>query len=276
MITIQDIYNNNIQLFTKQFPGGETLLRLENLTSHPMLEVTLNYESDTDIINLAMLNDAVRRAKGGITTLNIPYFPAARQDRVCNKGEALSVKVYAQLINNMHIPEVVVFDPHSDAVGVALENVTIVKNHKFAQNVLDHVLTNGVDKEDVLLVSHDAGSNKKIFEISQLTGVPNIRADKLREISTGKIIETIVYADDLTGKIMVILDDISSYGGTFMALSKKLKEKGAEKVFLAVSHWEGVADLNKLKESGIEKVYTTNSRVFENPDKQITVFPWNQ
>ena len=55
------------------------------------------------------------------------------------------------------------------------------------------------------------------------------------------------------------MDDICSYGGTFKGLAKELKNKGADKIYLIVSHWEGVANIKQLEECGIFLIYTTDS-----------------
>ena len=66
-------------------------------------------------------------------------------------------------------------------------------------------------------------------------------------------------------------DDICAKGGTFCALAKVLKAKGASKVYLVVSHYEGTADLRILKESGIDLVFTTNSKPFETRNDSLVV-----
>ena len=76
--------------------------------------------------------------------------------------------------------------------------------------------------------------------------MPIIRADKIRDTMTGALSGFEVYADDLTGKDVVILDDLCDGGGTFIGLAKKLREKGAAKITLYVTHGmftKGVKDL---------------------------------
>ncbi len=75
-----------------------------------------------------------------------------------------------------------------------------------------------------------------------------IRADKSRNMATGQITETVVYADDLTGKACVIVDDLCDGGRTFIELAKVLRAKGAAKIALVVTHGifsKGKEPLNK-------------------------------
>jgi ribose-phosphate pyrophosphokinase len=128
-----------------------------------------------------------------------------------------------------------------------------------------------------VLVSPDAGSNKKVANVAKyLNNISGqdicvVRADKLRNVATGQIIETTVYADDLTGKECYIIDDICSKGGTFCALAKVLKAKGASKVYLVVSHYEGTANIQTLKDSGIDLIFTTNSKPFVDVNDSLVV-----
>jgi ribose-phosphate pyrophosphokinase len=110
------------------------------------------------------------------------------------------------------------------------------------------------------LISPDAGSNKKIFDLAKSIGYVGeiIRCDKIRDISTGNIIETIVYKDDLNGMDCLIVDDICDGGRTFIELSKILKQKNCGKVYLVVTHGIFSAGLDVLKPH-FDGIFTTNS-----------------
>ena len=252
------------------FGGGEQHLQILDDLGIESVEIFLRYFGDSDIIKLSLLVDALRNTGCKSISLKIPYFPAARQDRICNSGEPFSVKVYSNLINNMNFDKVTVFDPHSDVTPALINNVRVVDNTEFVYDVIDLIDKNN-SSQKLILVSPDAGSNKKVANVAKYLfknncNLPVIRADKLRDVRTGEIIETTVYADDLSGKECLIVDDICSKGGTFCALAKVLKEKGASKVYLLVSHYEGTANLQNLKSSGIDHVFTTDSKPFVDRD----------
>ncbi|MBU1312161.1 MAG: ribose-phosphate diphosphokinase [Gammaproteobacteria bacterium] len=235
------------------FGAGENHIRLTETPAHSV-KLLFRYQGDASVMQLLLLTDALKRAGAASIDLFMPYFPGARQDRVCNPGEPLSVKVYASLINAQQFNSVTVFDPHSDVTAALLNKVQVVKNHAFVQDVVNRL------GRDITLISPDAGANKKIFELSAfLGGVPVVRADKIRDVRDGKIIATEVFADSLHGATCVIIDDICAGGRTFIELAKKLKEKGAESIVLVVSHYEGSAKEDLLRQSGIDKVYCTDS-----------------
>lgn len=236
------------------FKSGENHVQLLNDCSGHEIDLFYQYGGDQSLFKLAMIVDALKRQGNVDLSLTIPYFPGARQDRVCNSGETLSVKVYADFINNMGFRKVSVFDPHSDVVAAVVNNCRVVKNWEFVRDSIPEHSSN------YILISPDAGANKKIFDLAKFLGGPRvIRADKIRNVADGAIIGTEVYADDLTGETCYIVDDVGSYCNTFKALAKELKSKNAEKIILILSHYEGVANLRELEQSGINEVITTNS-----------------
>lgn len=200
-------------------------------------DITLNWESNDDLINLALLVDAVRRKYNNEVelSLTIPYFPYARQDRVCNPGESLSVKVIADIINAMGFARVYVIDPHSDVVGAVLNNMVQMDNFNNVQQATFRLTKGGVE---VALVSPDAGANKKVMGYAKQKPFPLkvIRADKTRDVSTGKITGTVVYSEHLGNVNLLVVDDICDGGGTFIPLAEELRKITDGTVSLFVTH----------------------------------------
>jgi len=207
---------------TSTFPGGEVHVKFQRLSLR--VNVYANLKSSRDIMELLLLNDAVQRSGTKITKLTIPYFPYARQDRVCNEGEALSVKVMTNLINGMNIEKVVIIDPHSDVTPALLNNVTVIEQHS---------LLKGAAFADKLIVCPDAGAEKKIQKQKR----PYVMATKVRDSRTGEIIETkILDPVRVSGKECLIVDDICDGGRTFIELGKALRKHNAKNVSLFVTH----------------------------------------
>jgi len=234
-----------------KFKSGEQHIVLETYDNQSI--VFLKYTGDESFFKMLLTVDALRRRGMKNLELVTPYFPGSRQDRITRFGEPLTVKVYADIINAQNFTYVSIFDPHSDVTPALINNVNAIKNHQFVSDVIKKI-------RNFSLVSPDAGSNKKIYELAKHLGGPSvIRADKTRNTLTGEITGTEVYCSDLNGQTCIIVDDICSGGRTFMELAKKLREKNAGEIILIVSHYEGVANLQHMKESGIDKIITTNS-----------------
>lgn len=182
----------------------------------------------------------------------IPYLPYARQDRIMVKGEPLSVKVLADLINLQGYSKVRIYDPHSEVCLALINNSEAIYNFKFVEEVLKN-------KKDYLIVSPDAGAYKKIFNVCQYIGYKDdiIICNKTRNVKDGSLGNITVPVNDFKKKDLYIIDDICDGGGTFVLLAKELKKRNAGKVNLIVSHGIFSKGLKVLE--GIDHIYTTDS-----------------
>ena len=239
------------QSFT--FSGGEPHIKINpDFDRNEKVIITHRLNSFNDLGLLCITVDALRRMDVKVIDLFIPYFPAARQDRVMIKGESLSVKVYADIINTLQLNKVFVFDAHSEVTSALVNNCEVIPNHTFIQQVLN------VIGENVKLISPDGGALKKIYKVSEfLGGVDVVECSKSRDVKTGKLSGFKVYEDDLNGMDCLIVDDICDGGGTFVGLAEELKNKNAGKLYLAVSH--GIFNKGFEVLDCFDKIFTTNS-----------------
>ncbi|MCV6630794.1 MAG: ribose-phosphate diphosphokinase [Flavobacteriaceae bacterium] len=246
--------NETIAYKSLVFPGGEPHIEIEPLqdtkTAVCICHRIGNFE-DFGFLLLAI--GALKRM--GIRSISafIPYFPAARQDRVTTPGTALSVKVYADILNQQGLDQLLIFDPHSEVTTAVLQAPTVLSNHIFIQELLQEL------PPDLYIVSPDAGAQKKIYELGgYLQDYEVIEAGKKRDVKSGKLSGFRVYAEDLEGRDCLIVDDICDGGGTFIGLAAALKAKNAGNLYLAVSHGIFSKGLEPL-ETVFTKVYCTNS-----------------
>lgn len=246
-------FGKSIEFESFIFNGGEPHIKiLEDLTTDKELTITTRIRSFNDFGLLLIATDALRRMEVEKIHLVIPYFPAARQDRVMVAGESLSVKVYADIINTQNYQSVTILDAHSEVTSALLNRVKNISNHNFVTSCLQ-------DEKDYILISPDGGALKKIYKLSQfLNGIPVVECSKMRDVKTGKLSGFKVYADDLNGKTCVIVDDICDGGGTFLGLAKELKKKNCGRLILVVTHGIFSKGLDKLTEV-FDEVFSTNS-----------------
>lgn len=250
------------QSFT--FSGGEPHIKIApDFDANSKVTITHRLNSFNDLGLLCVTVDALRRMDVKIIDLFIPYFPAARQDRVMIPGEPLSVKVYADIINAMQLNKVFVFDAHSEVTPALLSNSTVIPNYTFIKEVLNRI------GQNVKLISPDGGALKKIYKVSEfLGGVEVVECSKSRDVKTGKLSGFKVYEDDLNGMDCLIVDDICDGGGTFVGLAEELKKKNAGKLYLAVSH--GIFNKGFEVLNCFDGIFTTNSfKDFEGESVQV-------
>lgn len=244
-----------IEFQSFMFSGGEPHIKIKSpLTPEAgFVDVTHRINSFNDLGLLCLAADALKRMETELGNLVIPYFPAARQDRVMVKGEPLSVKVYADIINTLGFKKVIVLDAHSEVTPALITNCEAVLNHNFIKKVTEKIGSN------VKLISPDGGALKKIYKVSEfLGGVEVVECSKSRDVKTGKLTGFKVYTDDLGGQDCLIVDDICDGGGTFIGLADELKKKNAGKLYLAVTHGIFSKGFDEL-ENCFTHIFTTNS-----------------
>lgn len=245
-------FGKSIAFESFTFSGGEPHIKIKEEVSGAVT-ITHRIQSFNDLGLVLLATDALRRMGIRKISLCIPYFPAARQDRVMIMGEPLSVKVYARLINNEGYEKVIIFDPHSEVTPALLNNVEVISNHEFVKACLQHI--NG----NIVLVAPDGGALKKIYKLSEyLGGIEVVACEKQRNVKTGELSGFKVYTDNLEGKTAVIVDDICDGGGTFIGVAKALQQKNVGSMHLVVSHGIFSRGTEKLL-SSFDTIFTTNA-----------------
>ncbi|MCK5613456.1 ribose-phosphate pyrophosphokinase [Candidatus Pacearchaeota archaeon] len=186
-----------------------------------------------DLMFLMLTVDAIRQIKPDMWFRVVIYhFPYARQDRVCNPGEAFSLQVVTQMINSLMIDELYVYDPHSNLTPDMLKNCKVVD-----QGVIIRSSKLSDDIENMIIVAPDKGAEEKVMSLAKLFGTDAVYCTKVRNLETGDITETHVPDIEPTKKYIVV-DDICDGGRTFNRLAEKFAEKGVTKdrLFLYVTH----------------------------------------
>lgn len=239
---------------TFKFSGGELQVKLDP-NKWELLEFTEIYAhivNADEVMELLLSTDALRRYNSRIKIgLKLPYLPYARQDRVCDTGEALSLKVFTNLINSQEYEYVQVSDVHSTVSLALLNNVEDYSVKKIFINARTHI---GFNK-NTILVSPDSGSLKKVGELAKEFGLEMVRADKLRNVQTGEITETKVYSNHVGDKNFLIVDDICDGGKTFTELAKVLRPLTSGKIELYVTHGIFSKGLEVFR-NNFDRIYT--------------------
>jgi ribose-phosphate pyrophosphokinase len=210
-----------------KFPGGEIRVKLPVFLGLPeMVRIEALLFNSDDVMTLVMLTDALRERGVEKIRLTMPYIPYARQDRVCNDGEAFSVRAFARIINALQFSSVVVWDAHSDVSVALLDRCINIPRYQLMvsnQAIANWINTNLASETPMYLVSPDAGAVKKSYDIAkafpQFKGI--IFAEKVRDPATGKILRTDIpkLPDDIAEAALLVCDDIVDGGRTFTELA---------------------------------------------------------
>lgn len=228
-----------------------------------------------DLWHLNQYVDAVNNL-GYRPTITIPCLIDAQADRRFRENSSSGLKLVMEFLNSMDAL-FKIFHPHNpEVVEAGVEAVEIIDNSMFIKRVLFHcplkkdgkIIT--VDHEDyednLILMSSDAGGFKPLMKLcDNLDWKGEVySASKSRKRVEGESkLTQIIDRQDFGGKDVLIVDDLSIYGGTFKGLSKLLRERNVGRLYLAVSHMT-VKDLGQDSVTKyFDRVYTTNSKFDE-------------
>lgn len=241
------------------FPNGETKLIEksihENVRALLMNRLHFKYESDSDLIKLMLVKDFLDTLKVD-TSILIYYMPYSRMDRSEN-GSAFTLKSVTKFINSLNFYSVSVIEPHSDVTMALLDNAeAIMITHELLPAVMNEVEFN---KDTDYVVFPDAGAQKRY---SKLHIDKTLVCFKERDFETGMITNLKLIGDsDVTANKALIVDDLSSKGGTFVLTAEALKARGFNEVYLLVGHAENSIFDGSMFNIGspIDKIFTTDS-----------------
>lgn len=243
------------------FPDGTLLMKSNGFEKNI---IQWNFENNEELVALIFLTKHLRSIWCEEISLYMPYIPNARQDRTKTDEDVFTLKYFAEIINNLNFKTVYVLDPHSAVSEALIENISIFTPDELIKKTIK-------DCKPDLLFYPDEGAMKRYSGMITKEYVFGI---KKRDWQSGKIEGLDVCGDveKIKGKNVLIIDDICSRGGTFYHSAKKLRELGANKIYLYITHCENtIFEGELLKGDLIDKIYTTNSILTKNHEK-IEVF----
>lgn len=198
-------------------------------------------------------------------TLVMPLLYESRQHR--KKGrESLDCAYALQELANMGASEIVTFDVHDPNLCNAVPLLAF-ENIYPTNTILEDFIKNNKNLDNLLIVAPDFGAMERARYFAEMlkcdVGVFYKRRD-LSKVVNGKnpIVEHAYMGADVTGKDIIVVDDMIASGGSMIEVAHHLKERGANKVFLTATFalfTEGIEKFDKAFNDGLyDKLYTTN------------------
>jgi len=250
-----------VQAATTRFPDGECYTRIDSETLNDDVVIVQNTHPDSNLIEMFLLQDAVKKMGAKRVTLVIPYFGYARQDRVFKPGEPESAKVMIKHLGLM-CDRVFTIDIHKETILDYFECPH--KDLKAAAAIADHFKSKNID----LVLSPDIGAKDRARDVAERLGLPHDYLDKVR--LSGSEVKIAPAQMDCNGKNILIVDDMISTGGTIVAAGAALKEAGAKSISVACTHGLFVNNaLERLTGNALEAVLCCNT--LENEVSHISV-----
>lgn len=240
-----------------RFSDGEIQVQInENVRGGDIFIVQSTCAPTNDnLMELAVMVDALRRASAGRITAVIPYFGYARQDRRVRSARVpITAKVVADFLSSVGVDRVLTCDLHAEQIqgffDVPVDNV-------FGSPVLLDDILKKTDLVNPIVVSPDIGGVVRARAIAKLLNDADMAIiDKRRP--KANVAQVMHIIGDVSDRDCILVDDMIDTGGTLVKAAEALKERGARRVFAYATHavFSGSAAKNLANEALDEVIIT--------------------
>ena len=251
---------------------GKDLFVMVDVCNHSLTYTVnghLNHMSPDD--HYQNLKRVIAAVGGKARRLNVimPFLYESRQHRRSGR-ESLDCAFALQELVDMGVSNIITFDAHDPRVqnSIPLHGFdNFNPPYQFMKALLRAEPNLKVDKEHLMIVSPDEGAMHRAVYFSNVLGVNMGMFYKRRDYSTivnGKnpIVAHEFLGDDMHGKNVIVIDDMISSGESMLDVAKKMKDRGAERVFVCTTFGlftDGFEKFDEFYANGyIDRVITTN------------------
>jgi ribose-phosphate pyrophosphokinase len=251
----------------KSFSDGELYVKYEqSIRGEDIFVIQSTPPPGDNIIELLLLLDAAKRASVKRVTAVIPYFGYARQDRKDQPRVSIASKLMANVLVEAGADRILTMDLHASQIQGFFD---IPLDHLYASRIfIDYFSRNPID--NLVVVAPDVGSLKMSRAYSKKLGSTLAFIDKRRpKQNVAKVMNII---GEVSGKNVLIVDDLIDTAGTITNAAVALKERGALSVMATCTHpiLSGPA-YQRIEDSPIDELLVTDTVPLRKPSDKIKV-----
>ena len=242
-----------------KFPGGELYARyLESVRGADMFIVqSLCEPINENLMQMLIMIDAAKRASAKRIVAVIPWYAYSRQDRKTKPREPITARLIANMIQAAGAERVMTMDLHT---GQIEGYFTFPVDHLTAMHTfVDYFVEQGFkDADDAVVVAPDTGEVKVAKQLAGHLRLPWAIVNKMRDKPDHSEVTHVI--GDVSGKRVLMIDDIIATGGTLVNAAERLVEDGATEVRAAATHGEFSGNAyEKIENSLIKEVVVTDT-----------------
>ena len=186
--------------------------------------------TDTNLMELLILTDALKRSSASTVTAVIPYFGYARQDRKAAPRVPITAKLVANMIETAGIDRVVTMDLHAGQIqgffDIPVDN--LYGTISFINYLKNKHLSNPI------VASPDVGGVARARSLAKQLNLDLAIIDKRREKANESEVMNVI--GDVNGKDVILIDDMVDTAGTLIKAAAAFKERGATSVTAFCTH----------------------------------------
>ena len=219
-----------------------------------------------NLMEMLLMIDAAKRASSRHITAVLPYFGWARQDRKDKPRVPIAAKLVAKMLETAGATRIITMDLHADQIQGFFEKPV---DHLFASTIFLPYLKS-LNLNNLTIASPDMGGSKRAYAYSKALKSDVVICYKQR--AKANVISHMELIGDVTGKNVVLVDDMVDTAGTLTKAADLMMERGALSVRAICTHpiLSGKA-YEKLENSKLEELIVTDSIPLTNESNKIRV-----
>ena len=209
-------------------------------------------------------------------TVIMPYLYESRQHKRTAR-ESLDCALALQEMVKMGVDNIITFDAHDPRVQNAIPLngfETVQPTYQFIKGLLTSVKGLTLDSDHMMVVSPDEGGMSRAIYIANVLGLDMGMFYKRRDYSTivdgrNPIVAHEFLGTDVSGKDIIIVDDMISSGESVIEVAAGLKKRNARNIFIFASFGlftGGLSKFDKAYEDGIITRVLTTNLIYQTPE----------
>ena len=208
-----------------------------------------------NLLEMLILIDALKYASAARITAVLPYYPYARSDKKDEARISITARLMADLLKMAGADRVLTMTLHAPQI---LGFFHIPADQIFATPIQAQHFRR-TDISNSVVVATDAGAAKFAGHFAKRLGLPLALIDKRRSDDSEKA-QSVALIGDVQGKDAIIYDDEIATGGSIFEASKMLRQFGARKVSVGVTHavFSGPA-IERLNDADLDALVVTDT-----------------
>jgi ribose-phosphate pyrophosphokinase len=215
----------------RRFSDGEICpVILESIRGDYVFLVNSTISPAENLFELLLLIDSAKRASAEYITAVIPYFGYARQDRKDKPRVPIAAKLIANIITAAGANRIMTMDLHAPQIQGFFD---IPVDHLESSTVFFPYIRS-LDLPDITFAAPDVGGVNRARQFAIHFNKEMVICDKYRKRPNEVSSMTVI--GDVTGRNVIIVDDIIDTASTLANAAKLLIEKGAKSVRAFITH----------------------------------------
>jgi len=258
------------------FANGEINVRILDSVREDDVFVLQTHSGNVNdaILEQAIIIDAAKRASARSVTAVCPFFAYGRQDRKAGGREPISARLMVDVLAKAGADRIMSIDLHTGQIQGFLDGPF---DHLIARPLFIDYLSKNFSKEELVIVSPDAGRVKSAEKYSSALDCGLAIVHKHRSVTTRNSVEARHLIGDVADKICVLIDDMIDTAGTICSAAELIAQHGAKEVYGIATHglFSGPAR-ERIKASKFTKMIVTDTVPQSSDFQKLEVLPTAQ